>query len=86
MIQAGAQIRGPSSEAAGSSIVVEVIGNADTLQVAFGGPDGTKTFDVPPGGKVTIPIPPGFDGSFSITMGSGLNRQGITVEVPSPTP
>ncbi|MFT4839750.1 MAG: hypothetical protein ACI8UD_000205 [Planctomycetota bacterium] len=86
MTQGGATIRGPGTGTAGSSIEVEISGNADTLQVAFGGPDGTKTFDVPPGGKVTIPIPPGFDGSFSITMGSGLNRQGITVEVPSPTP
>lgn len=86
MIQAGAQIRGPSTGDAGSSIVVEVTGNADSIQVSFGGPDGTKTIDIPPGGKVTVPIPPGFSGFIGIGMGEGINRRGIIVEVASPGP
>lgn len=81
MMQGGAIIKAPGTATAGSSIVVEVAANTESVQVTFGGSEGTKSFPVPEGGNVVIPIPPGTTGAISIHFGQGVSRRGTTVEI-----
>lgn len=85
MTQSPEIINGPATAPQGSTITIEVTGNASSVQVSTGGPDVTN-HTVPANGRVSIPTPPGFTGILAISVGKGLRRRYLFVEIVSTGP
>lgn len=85
-MQGGQAIRGPSTASAGGTIEVEVGSSSKSIDVNLGGPNETQTLPVPTNGKVTFPIPPGAGPWLTVSIGVGLDRKYIRIEIISPSP
>lgn len=86
MKQGNGILKGPSIAVEGSTIEVEVATGHTSIQVAYGGPDNTRTLPVPSNGRVTVPIPAGSGPAIAISVGRGLNRKFLVIEVISQSP
>jgi len=84
-VQGGQSIQGPSTAAPGGTVTVEVGTNDPSILVDLGGQNGTQTVPVPSDGKVTFPVPPGV-AWITISIGRGLDRKFILIEIITPTP
>ncbi len=84
----GAQgLRGPATVGQGGSVQVDIGPNDRSVQINAAGQGDTQSVPVPPGKTATIPIPPVPPGTFvMISIGNGLNRRRIIVEVIAPSP
>lgn len=85
-MQGGQAIRGPATATPGGTISVEVGSNGPSIEINLGGPNDTQTVPVPPDGKVTFPVPPGAGPWLTISVGKGLDRKFIRIEIIAPTP
>jgi len=85
-MQGGQAIRGPSTVTAGGTMQVEVGSGSSSLEVNFGPGGETHTIPVPADGTVTIPIPPAAGPFVTISVGKGLDRKSIIIEVISSPP
>jgi hypothetical protein len=87
MIQAGEGIRADGIAVQGGSVQVQVGPNDSTVEVSVGGSSDSTSHDVSPGKGVTIPVPPVPQGTILyISVGKGLRRRLIVLEVIAPTP
>ena len=85
--QNGEGIRADGPVSPGGTIEVDVGPNDSTVQVSDGTAQGTKSFRVTPGKRSSIPVPLVPPGSqLSVTVGKGLRRRTVLVEVIAPSP
>ena len=84
-MQGGQAIRGPSTVTAGGTMQVEVGSGSSSLEVSFPGGE-TQTIPVPADGKVTIPVPLGTSPAVTVSVGKGLDRKSVIIEVISSPP
>lgn len=77
----GGELTGPATAPEGGTITVEVSGNASEIDVSIGGP--SIRYPVPADGKVTFPVPAGATGGMlvKVSIGEGLKRKLIFVEI-----
>lgn len=85
MHQGGQAIRGPSTAVEGGTIEIEVGSNIKDVEINLGGPNDTYSVHVS-GSKATIPIPPGAGPWITVSVGNGLNRKFIRIEIISTNP
>jgi hypothetical protein len=75
-MQGDGAITGPTQAVEGTTIEVQVLG----------GPGNTYSIPVPSNGRVQIPVPPGVGSAIAVSVGTGLKRRFLVVEVISPDP
>lgn len=86
MIQ-GKGVIGSSTVPQGGTITVEVLTGDAAVSVSTGGIGDTQTFPVSSDRTVTIPVPTLPGGTLvTISVGSGLKKQYLLVEVVAPGP
>jgi hypothetical protein len=79
-----AQLRGPSTVAAGGSITIDVGSSGHAVAVTAPA-QGTTRHRVPPDKRVVIPVPNVPVGSvILVTVGDGPLQQGLWIEVVAP--
>lgn len=77
------RVNGPAMQ--GGSIRVDVGSNVDSVEVSAGSAAETSRHDVEPGKTNEIPVPPVPAGTVLwISVGKGLNRRVVLVEVLAP--
>ena len=80
-------LKGPSTATPGGTIEVEVGPNDQSVEISLGGSGDTQSFEVPPDKKVSIPVPSAPPGSVvKVSVGDGLSRRIILVEIIAPSP
>lgn len=85
--QEGEGIRATTPVFQGGTIDVDVGTNDSTVEVSAGAGTETKTHNVPPGKRASIPVPDVPGGTILwISVGKGLRRRTILVEVIAPPP
>lgn len=85
--QGGEGIRAPTPVVQGGTIEVDVGPNDSTVEVSAGSSSETTSHPVNPGKKAEIPVPSVPGGTILwISVGKGLRRRTILVEVIAPTP
>lgn len=87
MTQDGEGLRATGVAVQGGSVDVQVGPNDSTVEVSVGGSSNSDSHPVDPGKSVTIPVPPVPQGTLLyISVGKGLRRRLIVLEVIAPTP
>ena len=87
MTQGGEGIRASGVAVQGGSVDVQVGPNDSTVEVSVGGDSESTSHEVGPDKGTTVPVPPVPAGTLIyISVGRGLRRRLIVLEVIAPTP
>lgn len=82
----GGEIKGPATAEAGSTVEIEVQGDAPEIEIALGGSGSTTKLPVGPDRKVQVPVP-NEPGRVLIVTTTGKPPIGsITILIVSPLP